>query len=109
AINRANYVIENVTKMMETASATSIPNLESIIAEARLLRGMVYFRLISMWGDVPYFENVIKDITEEVDFSNLPRVAIGEVKNHIMDDFNYAFDKLPAKRSAMGRGSKPAA
>ena len=54
-VNRANYVIENVRKMLPTATATlSAGNLEAVIGEARLLRGMVYFRLISMWGDVPY-------------------------------------------------------
>jgi hypothetical protein len=55
-VNRTNYVIENVTNMLATAKPTSIEGLETVIAEARLLRGMVYFRLISMWGDVPYFD-----------------------------------------------------
>ena len=48
-VNRTNYVIENVEKMLPTASAASKPGLEAVIGEARLLRGMVYFRLISMW------------------------------------------------------------
>src|SRR5690349_9173915 len=57
AVARTNYVVENVTRMLETAKPNSIANLESIIGEAKLLRAMVYFRLISMWGDVPYIEN----------------------------------------------------
>src|SRR5690242_15210068 len=57
-VNRTNYVIENVNKMLATASPSSVPNLETIIGEARMLRALCYFRLITMWGDVPYFSNV---------------------------------------------------
>lgn len=108
-VTRTNYVIENVTKMLETAKPSSIANLESIIGEARLLRGMLYFRLISMWGDVPYIENVPAGISENEYFFTLPRMPIGEVKDKILADFTYAFEKLPAKKVAAGRGSKPAA
>jgi starch-binding outer membrane protein, SusD/RagB family len=105
-VNRANYVIENVTKMLPNASATSKPGLEAIIGEARLLRGMVYFRLISMWGDVQYFSKIIENNSEVVD---LPRLPIAQVKDSIMADFTYAFEKLPVKGSAIGRAGKPAA
>ncbi|CAL1518942.1 RagB/SusD family nutrient uptake outer membrane protein [Chitinophaga sp. MM2321] len=105
-VNRANYVIENVTKMLPNASAASKPELERIIGEARLLRGMVYFRLISMWGDVPYIDHVIFH-NEEV--ASLARIPIAIVKDSIMADFTYAFDKLPVKADEIGRASKPAA
>ena len=107
AVNRCNYVIENVTnRMLPSASGESLTNIETIIGEARLLRGMSYFRLISMWGDVPYLGHIIYDNSE---VSELGRLPIGQVKDSIMADFNYAFDKLPAKSSAMGRAAKPAA
>ena len=105
-VTRANYVIENVKKMLPTASATSKPGLETVIGEARLLRGMVYFRLISMWGDVPYFGNVIYS-NDEV--ASMARTPITQVKESIMADFTYAFEKLPVKASALGRAGKPAA
>lgn len=105
-VNRANYVIENVTKMLPNASASSLPGLEAIIGEARLLRGMVYFRMISMWGDVQYFSKIITDNSE---VEELPRMPIGQVKDSIMADFTYAFEKLPEKGSAIGRAGKPAA
>jgi hypothetical protein len=105
-VNRTNYVIENVKKMLPTASATSKPGLEAVIGEARLLRGMVYFRLISMWGDVPYMGKIIYS-NDEV--ATLARTPITQVKDSIMADFTYAFDKLPVKPSAIGRAAKPAA
>src|SRR5690606_33525233 len=105
-VNRAIYVIDNVRAMLPTASPSSVENLETIIGEARLLRGMVYFRLISMWGDVPYISNVVFDNSE---VENLTRMPIAQVKDSIMADFTYAFEKLPEKASEVGRAAKPAA
>lgn len=105
-VNRANYVIENVTKMLPDALPASVTKLEAIIGEARLLRGMCYFKLISMWGDVPYFDNVILDNTE---VSGLSRMPIGQVKDKIREDFTYAIEKLPDAPPAVGRAGKPAA
>jgi len=107
SVNRSNYVIENITnKMLPTATGTKLASLESIIAEARFLRGMTYFRLISMWGDVPYISKIIYDNSEVTALSRMP---IGQVKDSIMADFNYAVAKLPNKAAALGRASKPAA
>lgn len=105
-VTRTNYVIENVQRMLPNASAASLPELERVIGEARLLRGMLYFRLISMWGDVPYFTKVM---TTNEEVADLARVPIGQVKDSIMADFDYAFDKLPFKAPELGRASKPAA
>jgi starch-binding outer membrane protein, SusD/RagB family len=110
AVDRCNYVIENVTtKLLPTASGTSLANLEMIIGEAKFLRGMAYFRLISMWGDVPYYTKVVNSNTEAADMFNISRTPIGQVKDSIMADFTYAFDKLPRDPSAYGRAAKPAA
>src|SRR5215218_5028226 len=37
AVNRANYVIDNTRKMLESTNPTSSSNLETVIGEARLL------------------------------------------------------------------------
>ncbi len=105
-VNRTNYVIENVNNMIATAKPESIEKLQAIVGEARLLRGMVYFRLISMWGDVPYISKVIGDNSE---VANLTRLPIAQVKDSIMADFTYAYEKLPAKPAGVGRAGKPAA
>lgn len=105
AVNRANYVIGNVNRML-SENNSSTASLETIIGEARLLRGMVYFRLISMWGHVPYLG---KEVFENAAVAGLPRIPIEQVKDSIMADLTYAFEKLPAKASQFGRASKPAA
>ena len=106
-INRANYVIDNVERMIaNTSNEKVVKNLESIIGECKLMRALVYFRLITMWGDVPYIDWRVYD-NSEVD--KLSRTPLVEVKNHILDDLQYAFDKLPEKASVRGRFSQPAA
>lgn len=104
AINHANYVIQNVENMLPDASTpTALANLEAIIGEARMLRGMVYFRLISFWGDVPYFDRIIES-NDEVEF--LERTSISEIKEYILDDFTYAWEKCHDTPSALGRFTK---
>lgn len=106
-INRTNYVIDGVDKMLlKTTDATSKTNLETIKGEACLLRALVYFRLISMWGDVPYIDERIYSNSE---VSSIKRTPIAVVKDFIIADLNYAFEKLPIKATVNGRFSKPAA
>ena len=103
-INRVNYVIENVTKMLESAtSETSKRNLEAIIGEARMMRGMIYFRMITMWGDVQYFDKIINDNSE---VATLSRIPISEVKDKIIEDFTYAYEHCHAQPAALGRFTK---
>jgi hypothetical protein len=107
AVNRTNYVIENInTRMIPTAKGASLEGLETVVAEARLLRGMTYFRLISLWGHVPYIGKVIFDNSE---VSSMARTPIEQVRDSIMADFTYAVEKLPNKGSALGRAGKAAA
>ena len=105
-IHRVNYVIDNVERMLPNATSESKKNLETIIGEAKLFRGMFYFRLISMWGDVPYIEHIVYDNSEVV---NLSRMPIAQIKEKIMSDFTYAFNKLPDRSEISGRAAKPAA
>lgn len=107
AVNRTNYVIENVKKMLPNAKTPeSLAKLEAVIGEACLLRGMAYFRLIAMYGDVPYFGNIVYDNSEVASISRTP---INEVKDSILADFTYAAEKLPDKSGEIGRAAKPAA
>lgn len=105
AINRANYVIENIEKKMLPNAKTdeSRKKLEMFIGEAKMLRGMTYFRLISMWGDVPYFTNIVES-NSEVQY--ISRTPIAEIKKYIYDDFTYAWEKLPDTPVALGRFTK---
>jgi hypothetical protein len=105
-INRCNYVIDNIDLMLPSVRPSDVPALETIRAEARLLRGMCYFKLISLWGDVPMIEHIV---VSNADVESLTRTPIATVKDFILADFTEAYEKLPAKAPAEGRASKPAA
>ncbi|MEP6728602.1 MAG: RagB/SusD family nutrient uptake outer membrane protein [Bacteroidota bacterium] len=107
AVDRANYVIENVTAMQAKggnfATSTVLPVIQG---EARLLRGLAYFKLISMWGDVPYY-TISPTSNDQV--ASLARTPLAQVKDSILADYTYAFNNLPLKAANFGRASKPAA
>lgn len=103
-INFANYTIDNIEKMLPgVKNEESKKRLEMFVGEARMLRGMAYFRLISLWGDVPYFDKTVGDNSE---VESIPRTPITEIKQHIYDDFTYAWEKLPEQPVALGRFTK---
>jgi starch-binding outer membrane protein, SusD/RagB family len=103
-VSRANYVIANVERMISEGSANPAP-LERIIGEAKLLRALCYFRLISMWGDVPYYTFEVKDNSQ---VNSLARLPIKQVKDSILADLTYSIDKLP-NTAPLGRIAKPGA
>jgi hypothetical protein len=112
AVNRANYVIDNTTTLLSQFSdANTIKNLNTIIGEARLLRGLAYFKLISMWGDVPFISNSVSNEVEEANdlITGLSRMPISQVKDSIYNDFTIAYNLLPDKQQVLGRAWKPAA
>ena len=87
AIDRANYVITNVTT--NAGSRRHQCYVYCITGhyqgEAKLLRGLCYFKLISMWGDVPYY--TLSPSTNS-DVASLTRTPIGQVKDSILADYN---------------------
>ena len=107
AIDRANYVIVNVTKMQASSAIFGSSSvLATIQGESRLLRGLCYFKLISMWGDVPYYTI---SPTSNDDVASLKRTPLAQVKDSILADLTAAYNALPAKVPALGRAAKPAA
>jgi hypothetical protein len=80
-----------------------IPNYDTkakevVMAEARFLRGYVYFVMIQGFGDVPWIEKPL-DLAEVKD---IQRTAASEVYTKVIADFDYAIEKLPLK-SELGK------
>ena len=102
-VNRANYVIDNINRILPEANTATAANFQAILGEARMLRGLCYFKLITMWGDVPYLSHVVNDPSE---VTGLVRMPMAQVKDSILADLTYAIDKLP-KTALLGRAAKP--
>lgn len=108
-INRANFTIMNIEKMMEVeGNPATKTSLERINAENYFLRALAYFRLIENWGDVPYYRHVLSGDAEAC---SLLRIPIATIKTDILNDLQYAFERLPesVSGSEAGRATQVAA
>ena len=108
AVDRANYVIDNIENIMIPNAKTSEERqrYNVIVAECKLIRALVYFRLISWWGDVPYIDWNVQS-NDEVE--SLSRTPIAEIYQHLISDLDEVESLLPNKAAVQGRFSKPAA
>ena len=101
-IFRANSVLENIDNVSMDADAKN-----SIIAEARFLRGLIYQELVNLYGDVPLVLNVL---TREEGLA-VARTPKSEVLNAIYADLDFAEGNLEMTpfNGQIGRPTKQAA
>jgi starch-binding outer membrane protein, SusD/RagB family len=104
-IHQANQVVENAPKATENVTDELKKRVEG---EARFLRSLAYFDLVTVFGGVPLMETYAKAIGEDK-----PRATEDEVYNFIIADLETAIAYLPAKATYdannVGRASKEAA
>ncbi|MDR0395168.1 MAG: RagB/SusD family nutrient uptake outer membrane protein [Tannerella sp.] len=109
-INRANFTIENIEAMIQrTTHEETKKRLERVNGENYFLRALAYFRLIQLWGDVPYYTKVLEGDEEAITLSRMP---INEIKDNLIQDLTYAVSVLPARitsTSERGRATQVAA
>lgn len=87
-ISRANRVIESLDKVQDVLPAETI---ELLRAEAMFFRANFYGRLISLYGDVPFYKETLT-IDEAFD---LGRHNADEILKEVYADFDYAIEHLP--------------
>ena len=97
-INKANFAIENAELMEEGTVSESIK--QKYIAEAKFLRALYYFFLVSRFGDVPLYTTAV--------FEPQARSPKAEVFNLIISDLEAGANNLLAS-DEFGRATKGAA
>ncbi len=104
-IQRSNLVIENVGNPDRNIEGLSDEKRNRLLGEARFLRALMYFELVSMWGDVPLHTTIAKEV------EGLPRSASAEVYELIVQDLEFAQANLPESYSDSdaGRATRGAA
>ena len=100
-VKRANVVIEKIPEI------SMDENLKTrYIAEAKFIRGLIYFDFVRTWGGVPL-------VTTTTPPLKLGRASAEQVYNLIISDLTFAVDNLPLKSdyqgSDLGRATKGAA
>lgn len=82
AIDHANYVIDHVSTMRDNTQNEEVKKkMQVVIAECKLMRALIYFRLISWWGDVPYIDWNVKSNAE---VASMPRTPISEIYANLL-------------------------
>jgi hypothetical protein len=76
-----------------------------LIAEARFLRALAYFRLVQFYGDIPLRDTPV----ESYDQVQLSKSSQQEVYDFILEDLNYAETNLPDNALQQGRVYKTVA
>ena len=111
---RKNYVAINqcstFLKYVDLNKGESPDKIKAMKAEARFLRALSYYWLVTEWGDVPLVLKVLES-TEEVRANNYRRPK-AEIYQAIFDDLKYVTESpLPDVQpaSACGKVSKAAA
>ena len=83
-VYRCNKLIEAIDQISFKSETTK----KQVLGEAHFMRGMYYFDLTRMYGDVPLYPTS--------DVSNIPRTSAAEVFALIGSDMKKAIELLPA-------------
>lgn len=102
-IQAANILIEKIEPIAMDAGLKA-----RYIGEAKFLRGLMYFNLVRIFGDVPLVTGVINSPQEGYQFG---RESVDRVYSQIINDLEDAEASLPFSYSAadLGRATKGAA
>jgi len=89
-VRKANLFLERIDAMKDKQITTSVYQHWSAVA--RFFRGYEYSRLVSVFGDVPYYDKVIGDT--EMDLMYKDRDSRTLVMDKVYDDFVYVLDNM---------------
>jgi starch-binding outer membrane protein, SusD/RagB family len=104
-IHQANQVIENAPKATENVTEELKLRVDG---EAKFLRALAYFDLVTIWGGVPLMDTYADAIGQDK-----PRASEEDIYTLIISDLETAIANLPVKASYnannVGRANKEAA
>lgn len=105
-INNANMVIKRAQGIPFDNPADEAL-IKRAVGEAKFLRGLTYFYLVTLWGEVP----LRLEPTEDFDNASVARSSVDEVYAQIISDLNDAKSVLPTSysggpRNEVGRATR---
>lgn len=89
-VRKSNLFLERLEEMKGDKITTEVYKHWSAVA--RFFRGYEYCRLVSVFGDVPYFDRVVSDA--ELDTLYKDRTNRTVVMDKVYDDFTYVLDNM---------------
>lgn len=101
-INRANSSLEHLETMLGLyTEETMQKELKRVKGELYFLRAIVYFRLMDLWGDVPFYTHVLNGNNEAYSLTRTPRK---DIKDRILADLDFAKENVPIEVADAERG-----
>jgi hypothetical protein len=98
-INRANLVLAKAPDVTDNTALRDV-----VVGEAEFLRAWAYFELVSQWGDVPLYTEVVTSAT-----GYKAKSPAADIYTQIIADLTDAVSKLPDAAAQQGRATKGAA
>lgn len=98
-INRANMVLFQAPKVTDNTTLRDI-----LVGEAKFLRGWAYYELVSQWGDVPLYTEVVTSAT-----GYKAKSPAADIYVQIIKDLTEASQVLPQIPAQQGRATSGAA
>jgi hypothetical protein len=88
-VRKANIMIDNVEAMKANISSDAYKHWSAV---ARFFKGYEYSRLVSVFGDVPYFDKTVSDTATATLYKD--RDPRGVVMDKVYDDFKYVLANM---------------
>lgn len=100
-INRANLAISKIPSIdMDVAERNTL------VAEAKFIKALLYFNLIRYYGDVPYKDSETTSLND----LNIPRTPVATIYENIIRDLEYGVVHLKVKTAGLaGHATQDAA
>lgn len=87
---------------IEAATVLTNTKKEELLGEVHLLRGLMMYYLLHMYGPVPVILDPAK-VTDEEELMNLERPTLDQMTQFITDDFEYAAANMKEVQAEKGR------
>ena len=100
-INRANLAISKIPSI-----TMNVDERNTLVAEAKFIKALLYFNLIRYYGDVPYKEAETTSLND----LNIPRTPVATIYENIIRDLEYGVINLKVKATGLaGHATQDAA
>ena len=100
-INRANLAISKIPSIN-----MDVDERNTLVAEAKFIKALLYFNLIRYYGDVPYKDSETTSLND----LNIPRTPVATIYENIIRDLEYGVVHLKVKTAGLaGHATQDAA
>ncbi len=101
-ISRANTVLDNLPDDANDV----ITRPDFFEAESKFLRGLAYFDMVRIWGEIP----LVVELVSADEALETPQSTVEAIYGQIIEDLTFAAENLPSPQEAeIGRASRGAA